>query len=93
MDDQNKQKVSDKLVDLPKSSSSHAKDQIKMLYKIRGNDVIIFESRPYWQDTNIWTEMPIVKIKFLPDDKAWQLFWQRANGRWHKYPDFLQQII
>jgi len=89
MDDQIKQKVSEIVGRFCENRvPPHARDQVKMFYRIRGNDVIIFESRPYWRDTSIWTELPIAKIKFLPNDKDWQLFWQRANGRWHQYPDF-----
>ena len=65
----------------------HARDQIKLLYKIRGNDVNIIESRPHWQDNTTWTEMPIAKIRYLPKDMSWQLLWARANGKWQKYPD------
>jgi len=32
--------------------------------------------------------MPIAKIRYLPNEMRWQLFWVRANGRWQKYPDF-----
>lgn len=63
------------------------RNKIKLFFKIRGNDVNIIESRPHWQDNNTWTEMPIAKIRYLPDEMAWQLFWVRANGRWQKYPN------
>jgi hypothetical protein len=63
------------------------RDQIKLLYKIRGNDVNIIESRPHWQDNNIWTEMPIAKIRYLPKKMLWQLLWIKANGKWQKYPE------
>lgn len=66
----------------------HAQNQIKMFYRIKGDSVIIFESRPDWKDNSVWNDLPIAKIKFLPDDKTWQLFWQRANGNWLEYPDF-----
>lgn len=89
MDDQVNRQVSEIVGRFCKNRvPPHAQDQIKMLYRIKGNDVIILESRPYWQDKSIWTETPIAKIKYLPDDNAWQLYWQRANGRWFKYPDF-----
>ncbi len=63
------------------------RDQIKLFYKIRGNDVNIIESRPHWQDKSIWTEMPIAKIRYLPKTMLWQLLWVRASGKWQKYPD------
>ena len=62
----------------------HARDQIKMLYEIYGNDVNIIESRPHWQNDNTWTKMPIAKIRYLPKEMSWQLLWVRANGKWQK---------
>lgn len=66
----------------------HIRNEIKLFFKIRGDDVNIFESRPYWQDKSKWSEMPIAKIRYLPNEMRWQLFWVRANGRWQKYLDF-----
>ena len=89
MNQQEKQKVSELIGQFCETRvPPHAQDQIKMLYRINGNNVIIFESRPHWQDESIWTELPIAKMRFAPNEKTWQLFWQRANGRWFKYPDF-----
>ena len=65
----------------------HIKNEIKLLFKIRGNDVNIIESRPHWQDSSIWTEMPIAKIRYLPKTMLWQLHWIRANGKWQKHPE------
>ena len=89
MEKQEKQKISEIVGNFCDTRiPPHARDQIKMFYRINGNSIVIFESRPYWQDKSIWTEMPIAKIRFLPDKNVWQLFWQKANGRWLKYPDF-----
>ena len=99
MDQQEKQQISEIVgVFCETRVPPHARDQVKMLYKIRGNDINIFESRPSWHHKSIWTETPIAKIRLLPNEKAWQLFWIRANGKWQKYPDFspiknLEEII
>ena len=64
------------------------RNQIKLNYKIRGYDVKIIESRPHFIRKSEWTEHPIARLKFDPDERQWSLYWQRANGRWKKYPDF-----
>lgn len=88
MNELDKKRVSKIVEDFCENSiPPHARDQIKLLYKIRGNDVNIIESRPYWQDNTIWTEMPIAKIRYLPEEMSWQLLWVRANGKWQKYPN------
>jgi len=33
----------------------HARHQIRITFKIRGNSVTLFEERPYYQDNSIWT--------------------------------------
>jgi len=67
----------------------HLISEMKSNYSLKfgGNDVNIIESRPHWQDNNIWTEMPIAKIRYLPKTMLWQLLWIRANGKWQKYPE------
>lgn len=88
MDELNRHKISKMVGDFCENRvPSHARDQIKLLFKVQGNDVNIIESRPHWQDDSIWTEMPIAKIRFLPKTMLWQLLWVRANGKWQKYPD------
>ncbi|MFW8601764.1 DUF3024 domain-containing protein [Desulfobacterota bacterium M19] len=88
MDELNRHKIS-KLVGAfcENRVPPHIRNEIKILFKIRGNDVNIIESRPYWQDKSIWTEMPIAKIRYLPKSRLWSLLWIRANGKWQKYPD------
>ena len=65
----------------------HLQNQIRLLYKIRGNDVVIYESRPHWQEKDTWTETPIARCTYDPKTKTWMLYWQRANGIWMKHPD------
>jgi len=66
----------------------HVRDEIKVFYTIRGNDVKIIESRPHWQMKDKWTEMEIARIQHDNSTLTWQLYWKRANERWEKYPDF-----
>jgi Txe/YoeB family toxin of Txe-Axe toxin-antitoxin module len=65
----------------------HLRNQIRLFYKIRGNDVSIIESRPHFIHKNEWTELPVARMKYDEESMNWQLFWGRANGRWEKYPN------
>ena len=65
----------------------HARNQIKLFYKIRGYDVKIIESRPHFIHKSEWTEHPIARMKYDAESMNWQLFWGRASGRWEKYPN------
>ena len=42
----------------------HVRDQIKIVYKIRGDKVTLFESRPFFRDPRKWTETPVVQFRF-----------------------------
>jgi len=66
----------------------HLRDEIRIFYTIRGNDVKIVESRPHWQKKDIWTETEIARIKHDDSALTWQLYWKRANGKWVKYSEF-----
>jgi hypothetical protein len=76
----------------------HARNQIKLFYKIRGNDVTIIESRPHLIHQSEWTALPVARMRYDAESKKWLLFWGRASGRWDKYPNLgptkdLQRLI
>jgi hypothetical protein len=61
----------------------HVRDQIKLSYSFRGNDVTLIEERPRWDDSEAeWTNQPVALFRFDPKKEVWNLKWRRANGRW-----------
>ena len=63
------------------------RDQIRVFYKIRGDDVRIIESRPSFLDKNNWTEQLVARMKFDRKTMKWILYWRRASGRWELYSE------
>lgn len=63
---------------------------IWLAYKIENHDITIYESRPYWQDQTRQIETPFAKIKYVRTQNRWQLFWQRASGKWQQYEPFFK---
>lgn len=57
------------------------RDQIKLLFKINGNKVILIESRPYYNDPTKWTEMPIAQFEYSATTKMWSLFGYNRNDK------------
>ena len=58
-------------------------DQIRHSYRIRGNDITLFEERPPWDAVGEeWTKRAIARFRYEPDCNGWSVSWQRANGRW-----------
>jgi len=63
----------------------HARDQIKLLYTVRGNNVTIFESRPLWADPSEWQNARIAQLRFDINRNTWSLFCVDRNQRWQRY--------
>ena len=63
----------------------HARDRIKMIFKIRGNNVTLFETRPYYRDPSIWTENPIAQFRYDEPSNKWFLYYPDRNSKWHPY--------
>lgn len=58
-----------------------ARDQIKLLYNIIGNKVILVESRPYYDDPSKWTEMPVAQFEYSATTKIWSLYGYNRNDK------------
>ena len=54
-------------------------------YEIKGPDVIIYETRPAFDDIDKKVKRNIAKATFIPKDQSWNVFWMRANNKWHPY--------
>lgn len=71
-----------------KRSPAHVKDKLRVKYQVKGHKVVIVERRPRWKNPTEWTESVVAKLKFVRTVHQWQLYWQRANLRWHGYEPF-----
>lgn len=55
-------------------------------YKIDNQSVIIYELRPFWNKPDgEKMECFIAKATFIKTQNNWQLYWKRADGKWHHY--------
>jgi hypothetical protein len=63
----------------------HARDQVKLTYKIIGNKVNLIETRPYHMNPSVWTGAPVTQFRFDPETKKWALYFMDRNSRWHLY--------
>jgi len=62
-----------------------AKDQVQMTYKIKGNDVTLYEKRRAYFDPDQWSKMPIGQFRYNPKSPKWSLYWADRNSKWHLY--------
>ena len=63
----------------------HARSQIRLTYKVRGNSVTLYEERPSFIDKNEWIESKVAQFRFKPSNKHWTLYYADRNNRWHEY--------
>ena len=67
-------------------SPAHLKDKLRLEYSVKGHEVITFERRPKWDNPKERIESPVAKLKFIRSADKWELYWQRADLKWHEYP-------
>ena len=63
----------------------HVRDQIRLLFKVRGLSVTLFESRPLWNDPTQWVDGKIAQFRYDLETGTWTLYCADRNGRWHRY--------
>ena len=61
-------------------------DQLRFVYDIDGHAVSIWEERPPWDGRpGDWTRMGIARFRFFRSRGEWQLYWMRADLKWHVF--------
>jgi hypothetical protein len=63
----------------------HIRSQLDLSYRIHGQSVEIFETRPAYDDPSKTTENPVAKATYVKRAEAWRIYWQRADLEWHRY--------
>lgn len=61
-------------------------DQVRNVVKKVNDSYILIETRPRWDGSpGPWTKLPIAKVVFHKPTDLWQIYWQRASGKWQFY--------
>lgn len=64
---------------------THLRQQVDIGYRIAGQSVEIFEVRPRWNKPDEMLEHPIAKATYVKRTEVWNVYWQRADLKWHRY--------
>lgn len=59
--------------------------KVKLTYRIRGNNVTLLETRPYYLDPSIWTENPVAQFRYDEPSNQWFLYYPDRNSKWRLY--------
>ena len=62
------------------------RDKIREGQRFANTSIELFFVRPGFQLLGEWIEEPIAKVTFIRSRMVWNIFWQRADGKWHRYP-------
>jgi hypothetical protein len=62
------------------------RNELRVEFQIRGDEVSLFEVRPAWDDPTRWISMKVARFKKDHKTETWQLFWADRNSRWKTYP-------
>jgi len=63
----------------------HLRHKVRVDFKIRGNNVTLFEVRPTLHDPNTWVDISIAQFRYDDKNNVWKLFCADRNSRWHEY--------
>jgi hypothetical protein len=62
-----------------------ARDKLRVGFRIKGNEVVLFEERPEFHPPYEWREMLAAKLKYVATQGVWRLYCQHRDCRWHTY--------
>jgi hypothetical protein len=62
----------------------HLKNEIKLHYKIRGNNVTLLREIPSFRQGQ-WVELDVAQFRL--DDDKWKIYWRDSRDRWHFVDD------
>jgi len=64
---------------------AHLRDKVDLGFRLKGQSVEIFEVRPMWRNPGEKIEHAVAKATYVKTRKAWKVYWQRADLKWHGY--------
>ncbi len=64
---------------------SAVRDKLRLGFRIKGNEVVLFEERPAFRPPHEWREMVVAKFKYVGTQRLWRLYCQHRDLRWHSY--------
>jgi len=64
---------------------AHVRPKLDLGFRVDGQSVEIFEIRPRWNNPKEKLEHSVAKATFVKSVRAWRVYWQRADLKWHRY--------
>jgi len=61
------------------------RNKVRVGFRIKGNEVVLFEERPAFHPPHEWQEMVVAKFTYIATQRVWKLYCQHRDSRWHSY--------
>jgi hypothetical protein len=61
------------------------RDKLRIVFRMKANEVVLFEERPGFQRRQEWHEMAVAKFRYVGTQRLWRLYCQHRDLRWHAY--------
>ena len=65
----------------------HARDRVKLIFSIRGSNVTLFLTKPYYHNPSIWIEYPVAQFRYDNKTNRWTLYSAEKYSKWHLYAE------
>ncbi len=65
------------------------RNELDYTYEVDQRDasIVIMSIQPQFMNPLAKTRMSIAKVKYSKSKENWTVYWERANGKWEKYPE------
>ena len=63
----------------------HLSKEIRYNYRIKSQNVLLYEERPSWNNPTKWLALDFAKLRYIRQHGTWRLYWMRASGKWITY--------
>lgn len=64
----------------------HIRNQLRLNYKFRGNNVTLFEERPAFMSDQ-WVQIDIAQFRL--EERKWKVYWRDSKEKWHFVDDII----
>lgn len=61
------------------------RDKLDYRFKIKRSEIVLYSIRPRWDGSPGVSEQELAKVKWVAAREKWQIYWMRADCRWHEY--------
>ena len=66
----------------------HIRDKMREGQRFSDRSIELFFVRPMFRRPDEFVEESLAKVRHVLSRDAWQIFWKRADGKWHRYQPY-----